>query len=210
MFFQKDGHISDGLVQYPHNDYQTLRDKALNCNRCHLRKDATQVVMGYGDINSKIMFIGEGPGSDEDRIGKPFVGKAGQLLDKVFKAVEIEREKVYISNIVKCRPPGNRNPAGGEVEACAPILKAEIKIIDPLVIIPMGSVALKNLIGDDCSITRMRGKWIQRGKFFIFPTFHPAYLLRNPGAKKLAWHDFLVIKKAIIRINELKKEGKLA
>lgn len=210
MLFDRQGNLTVScLIQYPDSDYQLLREKALECKRCHLREGASQVVMGKGAVNKKIMFIGEGPGADEDRRGEPFVGRAGQLLNRIFAAVNIKREEVYITNMVKCRPPGNRNPSSGEVAACAPILAAEIKLIDPKVIVPLGSVALKNLIDEEASITRMRGKWIKRGKYFFLPTFHPSYLLRNERMKKAAWYDFRLIKKAIDRIEELQQTGQL-
>ncbi|ACL69900.1 uracil-DNA glycosylase [Halothermothrix orenii] len=210
MIFDRDGKIqSSSLITYPDNDYSLLKEKALKCDRCQLRQGCTQVVMGYGPIDRKIMFVGEGPGADEDRLGKPFVGKAGKLLTKILNSVGLEREDVYITNIVKCRPPNNRQPTRSEAEACSPILKAEIKLIDPLVIVPLGSVALKNLVDEKASIMRTRGKWKKIGKYYFFPTFHPAFLLRNPKMKKLVWRDFKVIRKAVDRIKELKKTGEL-
>ena len=210
MFFDKNGNITiQKLIKYPNNNYQKLRKKALKCERCKLREGCKQVVMGEGSLENKIMFIGEGPGANEDKIGRPFVGKAGNLLDKIMDSVDINREDVYISNIIKCRPPNNRTPSISEAKACMPILKSEIEIIDPKVIITLGSTALKYLIDQDMSITRNRGQWIERGKYYILPTFHPAYLLRNPNAKKAVWRDFKLISKAIDRINELKKSGEL-
>jgi len=210
MFFDQNGNIQiQKLIQYPDNDYEDLKEETIKCERCHLREKCTQVVMGEGAINNKIMFIGEGPGADEDRIGRPFVGRAGRLLDKIFEAININRNDVYITNIVKCRPPNNRVPTLSEAKACMPILKSEIKLIDPKVIVPLGSTSLKYLVDKNMSITKQRGNWIKRGKYFIFPTFHPAYLLRNSNMKKAAWHDFKVIKKAIIRINKLKERGEL-
>lgn len=188
---------------FPDDNYEKLRIQALNCSRCSLRAAATQVVMGKGNTNKKIMFIGEGPGANEDKLGEPFVGRAGQLLNKIFKKTGIEREQIYITNTVKCRPPGNRNPTTEEADCCSSILISEIKIINPMVIIPLGSVALKYLFDDNYSITRMRGKWLKRGNYYILPTFHPSYLLRNPAMKKQAWRDFLLLKKAIDRLTEL-------
>ncbi|MFW6269720.1 MAG: uracil-DNA glycosylase [Bacillota bacterium] len=211
MFFDKNGNITiQQLIEYPDQSYDRLKEEALKCERCHLREKCTQVVMGEGSLENKIMFIGEGPGADEDRLGRPFVGRAGKLLDKMFDAINISREEIYISNIVKCRPPNNRVPSISEAEACMPILKAEIKLVDPKVIVPLGSTSLKYLVDREAAITRDRGKWIQRGKYYFLPTFHPAYLLRNPGAKKQAWHDFQVIKKAIDRIKELMKNDEIS
>ncbi len=210
MFFDINGNITvNNIIQYPDKNYDELKNKALNCKRCHLREKCNQVVMGEGSTENHIMLIGEGPGADEDRIGTPFVGRAGQLLDKILKAVGIDRDDIYISNIVKCRPPGNRKPTENEVLACAPILISEIKLIDPKVIVPLGSTALKTLINKNASITRMRGEWIQRGKYFFLPTFHPAYLLRNSNMKEHVWYDFKKIKKALERIKELKNNNNL-
>lgn len=210
MFFDKNGNITiQKLIQYPNDNYQELRKEALKCERCKLREVCNQVVMGEGSLENKIMFIGEGPGVNEDKEGRPFVGKAGKLLDKIFNSVNINREDVYISNIIKCRPPNNRTPSISEAEACMPILKSEIELIDPKVIVTLGSTALKYLVDPDMSITKNRGQWIERGKYYILPTFHPAYLLRNPNVKKSVWRDFKLISKAIDRINELKKTGEL-
>lgn len=210
MFFDKNGNITiQKLIQYPNDDYQKLRKKALKCERCKLREGCKQVVMGEGSLDNKIMFIGEGPGANEDKIGRPFVGKAGKLLDKIFNSVNINREDVYISNIIKCRPPNNRTPSISEAKACMPILKSEIELIDPKVIVTLGSTALKYLVDPDMSITKNRGQWIERGKYYILPTFHPAYLLRNPNVKKSVWRDFKLISKSIDRINELKKKGEI-
>src|SRR5690554_64707 len=207
MFIDKNGNINYfNLISYPDDDYNHLKTEALKCERCVLRKNANQVVMGKGSTTNKIMLIGEGPGADEDRIGEPFVGRAGKLLDKILKAVEINKEDLYITNIVKCRPPNNRTPFKKEAESCAPILVSEIKLIEPKVIVPLGSVPLKYIVNDNASITKMRGKWIKRGKIYIFPTFHPSYLLRNPKIKKYSWHDFKVIKKAFERIKVLQNK----
>lgn len=210
MLFNDNGYIKkNNLIKYPNDNFESLEAEALKCKRCQLREGCTQVVMGKGNIEKKIMFIGEGPGANEDKAGKPFVGRAGQLLNKIFSAVGIKRSEVYITNVVKCRPPGNRNPTTNEMEACTPILTAELELINPKVIVPMGSVALKFLIDDNLSITRTRGKWIKKGKFYFLPTFHPSYLLRNQSMKKPAWQDFKTIKKSIDRIEELKATGKL-
>ncbi len=207
MLFKENGEINLNIpVLYPEMNYNLVKEEVIKCKRCSLREKAAQVVMGKGSIDNQIMFIGEGPGADEDRLGEPFVGKAGQLLNKIFEAVGIKREEVYITNIVKCRPPNNRAPSKMEADCCAPILIAEINIIKPKVIVPLGSVSLKYLIDENASITRMRGKWIKRGDKFIFPTFHPSYLLRNQKMKKYTFYDFKVIKKSIERIEELKKE----
>ncbi len=207
--FNEQGKVKQvSMINYPDDNYEELKMKAQKCERCHLRAKCRQVVMGEGNTRRKIMFIGEGPGGDEDRQGRPFVGRAGQLLNKIFSAVNIKRENIYISNIVKCRPPDNRVPTWDEMDACAPILAAEIKIIEPKVIVPLGSTALKYLVDDNLAITRARGQWYNKGKLYFLPTFHPAYLLRNSNMKKYAWRDFKLIKKAIKRIDALKSSEK--
>lgn len=203
MIFNQNGKINESLFSYPEDDYESFKEKALQCHRCHLRKTCTQVVMGEGSLKNKIMFVGEGPGGTEDKKGRPFVGRAGRLLDKILKSVNIKRNNIYITNIVKCRPPDNRNPNREEMKACSPILKTEIKYIKPKVIVPLGSIALKYLVGSDKKITEDRGKWFNKGDIYFLPTFHPAYLLRNANMKKYVWKDFKLIKKTIERINEL-------
>lgn len=210
MLFDQEGNFKiKQLFSYPNNNYQELKKQALKCSRCQLRAGANGVVMGEGNINNKIMLIGEGPGANEDRLGHPFVGRAGKLLNKILKAVDLKREDLYITNVIKCRPPGNRVPKQEEFNACVSILMAEIEIIKPKVIVTMGSTATKYLINPKNSITKIRGKWLQRGNIYFLPTFHPAYLLRNEKMKKYSWHDFKLIKKASDRIKELSLRGKL-
>ncbi|MBS3810918.1 MAG: uracil-DNA glycosylase [Halanaerobiales bacterium] len=203
MIFDMNGNINDSLFNYPLDDFTKFKEKVLSCNRCKLRSTCKQVVMGEGSLDHKIMFIGEGPGYNEDQKGKPFIGKAGRLLDKILDSVKIRRRDIYITNIVKCRPPDNRNPSQQEMDACSSILKTEIKYINPKVIVPLGSVALKYLVGSDKKITRDRGSWFNKGEIFFLPTFHPAYLLRNARMKKPVWEDFMKIKKSMERIEEL-------
>lgn len=210
MFMDKNGNITTKtLINLPDTDYDSLAVEARKCNNCHLRQNCRQVVMGEGNINNNIIFIGEAPGATEDKLGRPFVGRAGKLLNKMLAAVNINREEIYITNVVKCRPPDNRTPQVEEMKICSSILRAEIKIINPKVIILLGSTPLKYFIKPGASITRKRGKWIKRGDYYILPTFHPAHLLRNSNMKKYSWKDFKIIKKAITRIQELKKEGAL-
>lgn len=204
MLLDREGNFNlDNNIDYPSDNYNLLKEKVLTCKRCHLRENCTQVVMGEGGIDKKIMFIGEAPGATEDKQGRPFVGRAGQLLKKIFSAIDIQRKDVYISNIVKCRPPGNRKPTISEAKTCSSILKAEFALINPKVIVPMGATAFNHLLDSQNSITDSRGKWFQRGNYFFLPTFHPAYLLRNSNMKKYVWRDFQLIKKAIERIEEL-------
>ena len=159
--------------------------------------------MGEGNLHNKIMLIGEGPGADEDEQGRPFVGKAGQLLNEIMNDVNLKRKDFYISNVIKCRPPDNRKPKPDEMDACAPILKAEIKLIEPKVIVPMGSTALNYLLGNELSITNNRGEWIERGEIYFLPTFHPAYIFRNRNVEKDVRRDFKLLKKATQRLTEL-------
>lgn len=210
MLFDQDGNFKiQQLFSYPQDSYQKLKKEALKCSRCQLRKGANGVVMGEGNINNKIMLIGEGPGANEDRLGRPFVGRAGKLMDKIFAAVNLKREDLYITNVIKCRPPGNRVPHQNEFEACVSILRAEIELVQPKVVVTLGSTATKFLIDPEESITNIRGKWFQRGDIFFLPSFHPAYLLRNENMKKYSWYDFKLIKKAADRINELSNSGEL-
>ncbi|MBM7623421.1 uracil-DNA glycosylase [Sporohalobacter salinus] len=191
------------------NNLEEVREVAVECERCKLHKKCIQTVFGVGNPEAGLMFVGEGPGKREDEKGEPFVGKAGQLFNKILKAAEIKRKDVYISNIVKCRPPGNRNPKISEMKSCLWFLAQEIKLIQPKIIVPLGSVAVKGLLDPDGKITKLRGNWIEREGYYFLPTFHPAALLRNERWKKPAWHDFLKIKKAYERYLELKEKGEL-
>jgi DNA polymerase len=146
-------------------------------------------VFGVGDPGAALMFVGEGPGADEDLQGEPFVGKAGQLLTKMIEAMGFRREEVYIANVVKCRPPGNRDPEPDEIAACEPFLKAQIAAVRPRVIVALGRFAVQTLLRDATPITRQRGAWREYEGVKLMPTFHPAYLLRNPAEKGKAWQD---------------------
>ena len=165
---------------------------------CDLKKNATNLVFGSGNINSKIMIIGEGPGAQEDIEGKPFVGRAGKLLDKMLEAIQLNRTKVYISNVVNYRPPSNRRPSEEEIMRYLPYLKSHIEIINPKILILLGSTALNELIGNEEVISRARGKWLQKEIGSITPwiiaSFHPAFLMRQPDQKKLAWIDLKMIR----------------
>ncbi len=161
----------------------------LTCSRCGLRAGASGVVFGEGYSRAQIMFIGEGPGAEEDRQGRPFVGAAGRLLDKIINSVGLSRENVYIANIVKCRPPKNRTPQKEEMETCFPLLEKQIELIDPSILVLLGSVAAKTMIHPDLAITRARGSWHSWKGRLVMPTFHPAALLRDPGKKRPVWED---------------------
>ena len=162
---------------------EELENAIKNCNRCKLCKNRKNIVFGVGNVNSKVMFIGEGPGADEDEQGIPFVGKAGQLMNKAFIALGIEREQVYIANIVKCRPPNNRDPEPDEVEGCMNYLRNQVMIIKPKIIVLLGRIALQNILGKEYKITASRGNWIEKKGILYMPTWHPAALLRDETKK---------------------------
>ncbi len=172
-----------------------LEQECLRCASCGLRSGCRQVVFGEGSPRARLMLVGEGPGADEDRLGRPFVGAAGQLLDRILEAVRLKRDEVYIANIVKCRPPSNRLPVPAEVEQCLPHLKRQIQVINPAIIVCLGALATRTLVDRSASITAVRGRWKQLGGRWYMPTFHPAALLRDPGKKRPAWEDFKEVEK---------------
>lgn len=181
-----------------------LRDLALGCNRCGLRRGCSGVVFGEGNGQAPLMLIGEGPGADEDRLGRPFVGRAGQLLDKILEAVGLERfTHTYIANVVKCRPPGNRAPHRDEALQCLPWLYRQIELVAPRLIVLLGNSALQNLVDPAARITPMRGKWlVSKSGIKIMPTFHPSALLRDPAKKRPVWEDFKKVKEEFDRVFE--------
>jgi DNA polymerase len=168
---------------------EVIRDDIGDCTRCRLHEHRTNIVFGEGDPRARLMFVGEGPGADEDLKGRPFVGRAGQLLDKIIEAIGMTREEVYIANIVKCRPPGNRTPERDEVATCEPFLFRQLRCIKPEVIVTLGSPAFQCLLNTRESITRVRGQWREWQGIRLMPTFHPAYLLRSPDKKRETWED---------------------
>ena len=193
--YNNDFHIS--------NDTKKLKLEKLKKNiqlikNCELKKSATNLVFGDGNIDAKIMIIGEGPGAQEDSEGIPFVGRAGKLLDKMLEAIQLDRDKVYISNVVNYRPPANRRPTEDEIKKYLPYLKTHIEIINPKILILLGSTALTALVGNIEVISKARGKWIQKeiGKIkpWIIASFHPAFLMRQPEQKKLAWIDLKMVR----------------
>lgn len=171
------------------------------CNRCPLSKTRTNVVFGEGNEKNRIMFIGEGPGYNEDKTGRPFVGRAGELFDKILKAIGLAREDIYIANIVKCRPPNNRNPLEQETKKCIEFLRWQVKIVNPDIIVCLGAVAARNVIEKDFRITKNRGVWYKKGNVYIIATYHPSALLRDVNKKKDAWEDFKSIKKMYDKVN---------
>lgn len=182
------------------NDWTSLEVTAKNCTLCDLCKTRTQVVFGVGDKHAKLMVIGEGPGENEDKQGEPFVGAAGQLLNKILAAIQLSREQVYIANVVKCRPPNNREPKSIEVESCTPYLKQQIALIQPKLIVALGRVAAHFLLNTETALGKMRGETYQYEKIPLMVTYHPAYLLRNPDDKKKAWEDWQKIRDFLLKI----------
>ena len=181
--------------------WEELENSIINCNKCKLYKGRQNIVFGTGNKNADLMLIGEGPGADEDRLGEPFVGKAGKLMNLAFQAIGLKREEVFIENIVKCRPPNNRNPEQDEANSCMNYLRNQVILVKPKIIILLGSVALKNILGQEYGITASRGKWIEKKGIKYMPTWHPAALLRDE-TKKI---DF--IKDLKLVMEEYKKEG---
>lgn len=172
-------------------DWETLEARVAACMDCELHKERTQTVFGVGNKNARWLVIGEAPGADEDKQGEPFVGRAGQLLNRMLLAIGLQREEVYIANIVKCRPPSNRNPLPEEARQCESFLKRQIALIKPDIILAVGKVAAQNILHSDATVGAMRGKPLLLPEFDIpvVVTYHPAYLLRSPGEKRKAWQD---------------------
>ncbi|MES1173709.1 MAG: uracil-DNA glycosylase [Myxococcales bacterium] len=169
---------------------EVLSEAVRSCTKCGLSKHRKQTVFARGTGSSGVCFVGEGPGADEDAQGLPFVGKAGQLLDRMIEAMGLGRDDVYVCNVVKCRPPDNRKPEPDEMAACLPYLNEQLELIQPRVIVALGATAVQGLFGTTEGITRLRGKWkTYRGQIDVMPTFHPAYLLRTPAAKREVWDD---------------------
>jgi uracil-DNA glycosylase len=170
-------------------DWQDLKAAVQGCTICGLRAGCTQTVFGVGDESAKWLVVGEAPGADEDRKGEPFVGRAGQLLNAMIAAVGLKREQVYIANILKCRPPNNRDPKPEEAELCRPYLERQIALVKPKLILAVGRIAAQNLLQTDTTIGRLRGSVHKLGELPVVVTYHPAYLLRSPGEKRKAWDD---------------------
>jgi uracil-DNA glycosylase family 4 len=174
-----------------------VREDLGDCQRCKLAPLRTNLVFGVGNPNAHLVFVGEAPGADEDAQGEPFVGKAGQLLTKMIEAMGYARADVYICNILKCRPPGNRNPEPDEIEKCEPFLKAQLAALRPRMIVALGKFAAQCLLRDDTPISRLRGGFRSYEGIQLMPTFHPAYLLRDPTKKKEAWEDLKAVNAAL-------------
>ena len=188
-------------IENINSSLENLKSKILNINNCDLKKNAKQIVFSDGDFNSSVMIVGEGPGQKEDEIGKPFVGDAGQLLNKMLNAINIKRESVYITNVVNYRPPNNRKPEAAEINRYSEFLREHVSIIDPKILILMGSTAMEALFGSKIKISKERGIWkeiiINNKTYLVMITFHPAYLLRQADQKKYSWADLKEIRKKI-------------
>jgi DNA polymerase len=174
---------------------EAIRSELGDCRRCKLHPYRTQIVFGTGNPQAKLVFIGEAPGRDEDLQGEPFVGQAGQLLNKIIQAIQLRREEVYIANIIKCRPPENRNPEPDEIAACEPFLIKQLQVIRPKLICALGTFAAQTLLKSEAKISSLRGKFHEYQGIPLMPTYHPAFLLRNPNRKREVWEDMKKIKK---------------
>ena len=179
------------------DNWEDLEKSIIDCKKCKLCTGRQNIVFGTGNKNAKLMLIGEGPGADEDRLGEPFVGRAGKLMNLAFKAIGLNREEVYIANIVKCRPPGNRNPEEDECEACMNYLRNQVILVKPEIIVLLGSVALKHILGKEYGITASRGKWVEKKGIKYMPTWHPAALLRDETKKIDFVNDLLLVMKEL-------------
>jgi DNA polymerase len=188
---------------------KTLEAEVAGCQRCELSATRNNVVFGEGNSKADLMFIGEAPGGDEDKQGRPFVGRAGQLLTKIIESIGLKREDVFIGNILKCRPPGNRNPMPGEIAMCSPYLLKQIDLIKPKVICALGKFAAQTLLNTETPISRLRGEFHDYHGIKLMPTYHPAYLLRNSSGKKEVWKDMQAIAKELgLKIPERRKHVK--
>jgi DNA polymerase len=176
---------------------EAIRIDLGECHRCRLSESRKNIVFGAGDPHARLVFVGEGPGYDEDQKGEPFIGAAGRLLTKIIEAIKYTREQVYICNIIKCRPPGNRNPLPDEIEVCLPFLKRQLATIKPDVICALGAFAAQALLETTMPISKLKGRFHDYNGIRVLPTYHPAYLLRNPGKKRDVWEDMKKLMKAL-------------
>ncbi len=181
-------------------DWQELIGACSDCHRCGLGSTRKNIVIGRGNIKAPLMFVGEGPGEQEDKQGLPFVGPAGKLLDVLLDALQFNKDQYYIANVVKCRPPGNRVPLDEEAEKCLPYLRNQVYLIRPEIIVCLGATAMKYIVSRDAKITQIRGNWIERKGYWIMPTFHPAALLRDESKKILMWQDMKKVKQRLDEI----------
>jgi DNA polymerase len=187
----------DGGPLDPGSALRLIREDMGECTRCRLHRGRKQIVFGVGNARAELMFIGEAPGADEDEQGEPFVGRAGQLLNNMIKAMGLSRQEVYIANIIKCRPPGNRTPERDECETCSPYLLRQIDVVRPRVIVALGAVAAKTLLAISAAMAELRGRWYEFRGVKLAVTYHPAFLLRDPRQKKEAWKDLQMVMKEL-------------
>jgi DNA polymerase len=187
---------------YPEAAWQELRAEVSGCTRCELSRTRTQTVFGVGDPQAELLVIGEAPGADEDRQGEPFVGRAGQLLNSMLRAMGTARERTYIANVLKCRPPGNRDPKPDEVACCMPYLQRQVELLQPRLILAVGRIAAQNLLATDAPLARLRGRLHAFGASGrpLLVTYHPAYLLRSPIEKRKAWIDLKFARAELARL----------
>lgn len=188
--------------------WEELEKSIENCQKCKLGKTRQNIVFGVGNRKADVMLIGEGPGADEDRLGEPFVGRAGKLMNMAFQMLGMQREEIYIANVVKCRPPSNRNPEEDEAIACLDYLRNQVVLVKPKIIVLLGSVALKNILGKEYGITASRGKWIEKKGIFYMPTWHPAALLRDETKKIEFVYDFQQVLQKLEQLKVEKQEAK--
>jgi uracil-DNA glycosylase family 4 len=179
---------------------EELGEFARGCNRCRLRAGCRGVVFGEGDPHARLCLIGEGPGAVEDELGRPFVGPAGELLDRILEAAGFARDEVYISNVVLCRPPGNRVPEDDEIAACRPYLRRRLELMNPGIVVLLGATPLRALVDSRAKITQERGRWYRLDGRWVLPTYHPAFLLRNPAKKREVWEDFQMVRELYRRL----------
>lgn len=180
--------------------WEQLYDEIGACSKCRLCQGRNNTVLGEGNPDAEIMFIGEGPGRDEDLQGRPFVGRSGELLTRMIEAIDLKRDEVYICNIVKCRPPQNRNPESDEAQACLNYLRAQFALVRPKIIVLLGKVACRYTLNEDISVMREHGRWYERKGVYFMPTFHPSALLRDPSKKRDSWDDFQKIRAKLTEI----------
>ncbi len=194
---RRDADETQGENHTVEQELAAIESEVMNCTKCSLHSTRTRGVFSRGMPRSGLMIIGEAPGADEDRLGKPFVGRAGKLLDKMLLAIGLDESDYYITNIIKSRPPGNRNPHKEEIQACLPYLEKQIELIQPAVIVTLGLPASNTLLENDMSMGEMRGRWFSYRDIPVLPTYHPAYLLRSPKQKAVAWEDLKTLMEAL-------------